>query len=222
MRQHPPVGPDDVLGESHRDPPRVVRFALSVRDWIADTPNVLDARPPIPPCCHFASSLPGGRLVLHGHGCRTRTVRGILTNDETPTLQELLARRYLFATCGVTSTVVPADVLPRKHFGVVTIARAFAVDGAIRQSLDAVYRSLNPARVRGLRCARLVLDAPLALRRPDVLPQRAPVALRVLLAPLRRAHCHDPRGPRRRRVAPDSSARRPRRLPPALMPIALF
>jgi hypothetical protein len=137
------------LGVSHRDPPRVVRFALAVKDWIANLPNVHDARPPITPCCHVASAPPGGHLVLHGHGLRPRTVRGVLTPDEAPTFHELLARRYRCTACGATSSVVPVDVLPRKHFGAVTIALAFALYGALRQSLDTVYRALNPTRVRG-------------------------------------------------------------------------
>ncbi len=76
-------------------------------------------------------------------------MRGVLAPDEAPTFHDLLARRYLCTACDATSTVVPADVLPRKHFGAVTIALAFALYGALRQSLDAVYHALNPTRVRG-------------------------------------------------------------------------
>lgn len=43
---------------------------------------------------------------------------------------------------------MPVDVLLRKHFGTVTIALAFILYGALRQSLDAVHRALNPSRVR--------------------------------------------------------------------------
>jgi hypothetical protein len=76
-------------------------------------------------------------------------VRGVLAPDGPPTFYEFLARRYRCTACDATSTVVPADVLPRKHFGAVTIALAFALYGALRQSLDAVYRALNPTRLRG-------------------------------------------------------------------------
>ena len=76
-------------------------------------------------------------------------MRGVLAPDEDPTFHEILARRYLCTACDVTSTVVPADVLPRKHFGAVTIALAFALYGALRKSLGAVYQALNPMRVRG-------------------------------------------------------------------------
>jgi hypothetical protein len=76
-------------------------------------------------------------------------VRGVLAPDEAPAFHELHARRYRCTACGATSTVVPTDVLPRKHFGALTIALAFALYGALRQSLDAVHRALNPTRVRG-------------------------------------------------------------------------
>jgi hypothetical protein len=57
-------------------------------------------------------------------------VIGVLAPDEPPTFHELLARRYRCTACDATSTVVPADVLPRKHFGALTIALAFAAIGA--------------------------------------------------------------------------------------------
>ena len=76
-------------------------------------------------------------------------MRGVLAHDEPPTFHEFLARRYRCTACNATLSVVPADVLPRKHFGAVTIALAFALYGVLRQSLDAVYRELNPTRVRG-------------------------------------------------------------------------
>ena len=60
-----------------------------------------------------------------------------------------LAEGLRCTACNATSTVVPADVLPRKHFGAVTIALAFALYGVLRQSLDTIYRALNPTRVRG-------------------------------------------------------------------------
>lgn len=75
-------------------------------------------------------------------------MRGVLAPDEPATFHELFARRYRCTACDATSTVVPADVLPRKHFGAVTIALAFALYGALRQSLDTVYRALNPTRIR--------------------------------------------------------------------------
>jgi hypothetical protein len=58
-------------------------------------------------------------------------------------------RRYRCTACGATCTVVPADVLPRKHFGAVTIALAMAFYGALRRSLRELYERLNPTRIRG-------------------------------------------------------------------------
>lgn len=139
--------------QGHRDEPRVVRFARPVKDWIASTPGVHDARPPITPCCGIASVPPGAPIVLHGHGLRGRTVRGVLDDGEPPTFHELRVRRYRCTACGATCTVVPADVLPRKHFGAVSVALALAFYGALERSLRAVYGALNPTTIRG-HCAR--------------------------------------------------------------------
>jgi hypothetical protein len=137
------------LEKSHRDSEGVLRFALVVKDWLAATPSVHDARPPVTPCCKRATAPPGAPLVLHGHGTRARTVRGVLAPDEPPAFHELRVRRYRCTACGATCTVVPADVLPRKHFGAVAIALAMALYGALRRSLREVYQRLNPARLRG-------------------------------------------------------------------------
>src|SRR5437764_1335332 len=106
-------------------------------------PSVHDARPPITPCCGVASMPPGAPLVLHGHGLRARTVRGVLAPDEDPDFHELRVRRYLCTACGATCTVVPVDVLPRKHFGALTVALALAFYGAMERSLREVYEALN-------------------------------------------------------------------------------
>ena len=163
----------------------------------------------------MASAPPGGPLVLHGHGLRPRTVRGVLAPDEPPTFHELLVRRYRCTACGATCTVVPADVLPRKHFGALTIALAFALYGALRQSLEAVYGALNPTRIRnyGARGWDSVLRwlSVVSILFPDVRPsppewssrrvaERAAMTLAALVAdeslpiPSRvaRAVCHPP------------------------------
>ena len=44
---------------------------------------------------------------------------------------------------------MPVDVLPRKHFGALTIAIAMALYGKLREALARVYERLNPTRIRG-------------------------------------------------------------------------
>lgn len=112
-------------------------------------PGVHDARPPITPCCKVASVPPAAAIVLHGHGTRSRTVRGVLAHGETPQFHELRVRRYRCTACGATCTVAPVDVLPRKHFGAVSIAMAFALYGVVHETLDEIWRLLNPSRIRG-------------------------------------------------------------------------
>ena len=87
--------------------------------------------------------------MLHGHGTRARTVRGVLAHDETPAFHEVRVRRYRCTACGATCTVVPVDVLPRKHFGALSVALAMALYGALERSLREVYDALNPTRIRG-------------------------------------------------------------------------
>lgn len=112
-------------------------------------PGVHDARPACCPSCGTASAPPGGPLGLHGHGTRERTVRGVLTPEEAPQFHTIHVRRYRCAHCGATCTVVPVDVVPRKHFGAVTIALALAWYGALQRSLQDVYVTLNPTKLRG-------------------------------------------------------------------------
>jgi len=112
-------------------------------------PTVDDARPPITPCCGVASAPPGKPLVLHGHGTRARMVLGCLAPETTPGFHGFRVRRYLCVLCGVTCTVAPLDVLPRKHFGAITIALALAMYGVLRETLAEIYDALNPSKTRG-------------------------------------------------------------------------
>jgi len=59
------------------------------------------------------------------------------------------ARRFRCVPCGRTCTVLPADVLPHKHFSALSIALAFAFYGLEGRSLREVYDALNPTALRG-------------------------------------------------------------------------
>lgn len=134
---------------SHRDTCRFFHFALPVKFWLVQPPDVHAARPATTPCCGLASAPPGGPLRLHGHGTRGRAVRGVLDHDGTPSVHQPRFRRYISTCCGVTCTVGPVDVLPYKRFGAVSVALALAYYGVLRESLQAVRARLNPVPQQG-------------------------------------------------------------------------
>ncbi len=76
-------------------------------------------------------------------------MRGVLDHGGTPSIHRPLLRRYISTCCGVTCTVGPADVLPYKRFGAVSIALALAYYGVLRDSLQAVRARLNPIPQQG-------------------------------------------------------------------------
>jgi len=127
----------------------LLRLTIPVNFWIDHPPDVHTARPAVTPGCGRAAAPPGGPLLLHGHGTRERVVRGVLAHDRSPAFHEVLLRRYRSTCCGVTCTVAPADVLPYKRFGAVSIALVLAYYGVLREALARVRERLNPIPQRG-------------------------------------------------------------------------
>ncbi len=128
---------------------RVLHLKIPVNFWIERTPDVHAARPTSTPCCGRAAAPPDGPLLLHGHGTRVRVVRGVLAHDGTPAFHEVLFRRYRSTCCGVTCTVAPADVIPYKRFGAVSIALVMAFFGVLGHSLATVRGRINPLPQQG-------------------------------------------------------------------------
>lgn len=128
---------------------RVLQGALGVNTWLASPPSIDDLRPARCPGCGAASRPLGATLNLHGHGLRSRQVRGPAGEGGAPDERVVLVRRYRCVRCKVVVTVVPADVLPRKHYGATAIALAIALFGPLGLSFARVRRAVSTWSTQG-------------------------------------------------------------------------
>lgn len=156
---------------------RIVHHRLVVKQWVASPPSVEEARPGACVACGAASRPTGGHLVLHGHGFRDRQVRGPVDADAVPTWIVVACRRYACTACGVTMTVVPRGIAPRRHYGHAAIAMALALWAIVGAPVAEIRRRVCawphshetpgqwPTLRRWARAARETLgDAGLALK----------------------------------------------------------
>jgi hypothetical protein len=123
--------------------------SLCVNAWLAHMPSVDEARPGCCPRCQSPSRPIGGAIGLHGHGLRTRQLRGPLTPTGPPTTIALDVRRYRCCACGAILTVIPRGMLPRRHFAGSAIAQALARYALANQSRREVRRHTSPWQIVG-------------------------------------------------------------------------
>jgi hypothetical protein len=105
---------------------------VELKDWLARMPSVDEARPSHCPGCGAASRPVGGPLVLYGHGCRERQVRGPLEPGGPPSVVTIRLRRYLCRACGAVATVAPRGTVCKRLYSAAAIALAlvlWAVEG---------------------------------------------------------------------------------------------
>ena len=95
----------------------------------------------------------GGRLGLHGHGTRERSLFGPLDPGHPPVMVDLQARRYRCVPCTAVLTVVPCSVLARRRYSAAAIAYALALWGLVLASAAEVRRQVNPAKIVGATAA---------------------------------------------------------------------
>ncbi len=76
-------------------------------------------------------------------------MRGPADEGAAPEERVVLVRRYRCVRCKVVVTVVPADVLPRKHYGATAIALAIALFGLLGLSFAQVRRAVSTWSTRG-------------------------------------------------------------------------
>lgn len=123
---------------------RLIRTAVGIKSWVAQTPSVDEVRPAQCAGCGAAGRPVGGRLVVHGHGLLQRQVRGVLDVDGEPGVVAIAVRRYACQRCGAVMTVVPAGMLARRQYSASSIALALHLWLAI---------GLSDRQVRGRICA---------------------------------------------------------------------
>jgi transposase len=122
----------------------LIRTAVAIKSWIAQTPSVDEVRPVRCAGCRAASRPVGGALNVHGQGLMQRQVRGVLEIDGEPRVYALAVRRYECQRCGAVMTVVPAGILARRQYSAQAIALSLHLWLAV---------GLSDRVVRGQMCA---------------------------------------------------------------------
>jgi len=137
-----------------RSSTRIVYAELDVNTWRARVPSADAVRPASCPCCGVASRPAGGRLVIHGHGVRTRDQWGPLSAASPPEVGEVVCRRYHCLACGAILLVVPRGVLRRRVYTAGAIALALALWGVEGLVPGEVRRRVSPWRIFGASAAQ--------------------------------------------------------------------
>lgn len=127
----------------------MIRSAVTIKSWIAQTPSVEEVRPAQCAGCGAASRPLGAPLVLHGQGLLRRQVRGVLEVDGAPGVVVLAVRRYECQRCGTVMTVVPAGVLARRQYSASSIALALYLWLVVGLSDRQARRRVCAWQVRG-------------------------------------------------------------------------
>lgn len=133
----------------YRSKGRLIRTAVTIKSWIAQTPSVDEVRPAHCAGCGAASQPVGGRLVVHGQGVMQRQVRGVLEVDAEPGVVVVAVRRYECQRCGAVMTVVPAGMLARRLYSASSIALALYLWVALGEPDRVVRERICAWRVRG-------------------------------------------------------------------------
>lgn len=105
----------------------ILRSGTPVKEWMEALPSVDRVRPGRCPRCGHAARQAGRPLGLHGHGARTRQLRGPLTATAPSKEFEIQLRRYRCQSCGATMSVGPAGVFTRRLFTAMAMGLALAL-----------------------------------------------------------------------------------------------
>lgn len=128
---------------------RIVYIGIDVKSWTTRLPTVDEVRPGRCLGCGAASRPVGGRIVLHGHGLRTRDQWGPVEVTAPPMVIEVLGRRYECQDCGVVILVVPGAILHRRLYSAAAIALALAAWSIEEQTPAEVRARVSPWRIVG-------------------------------------------------------------------------
>jgi len=128
---------------------RIVHIGIDVKSWTTRLPTVDEVRPGQCPICGEASRPAGGRIVLRGHGLRSRDQWGPVEATAPPAVIEVLGRRYECQACGAVLLVVPSGVLRRRLYSAGAIALALAIWSIEDQTPAEVRARVSPWRIVG-------------------------------------------------------------------------
>lgn len=127
-----------------------IEFPADVNSWKQGPPDVQAARPPRCVVCDAPGIDVDGKVVLHGHGLRERTLVSPLDAEGEPRSCDLLLRRYACQRCKAVLTVGPRGLVPWRRYSAMVIAVALWLWG-VRQLTDpAVRERTSPVADEGL------------------------------------------------------------------------
>ena len=145
-----PRRPGDPSKLKTRSTAKLSHHDLDVNYWAINVPDVEQARPSHCPGCEGSARKPTGRLRLQGHGLRTRTLWGRQEVEASPTLWEIVLRRYRCVDCGAVPTVAPRGVFTHFRYALGAIALALAWWAVVMLSPSEVRRRISPWPIVGL------------------------------------------------------------------------
>lgn len=130
------------MEKNPRATPRFAHFDLDVNSWQLSPPSVGAARPSCCPVCS-TPAIVDGRIILHGHGLRTRALRGPLEPGGEPCEIEVLVRRYQCQRCKVVTMVGPRGLTSRRYLTMVIVLALWLWSACeqARARLDASVRA---------------------------------------------------------------------------------
>jgi hypothetical protein len=91
----------------------------------------------------------GGRIIVQGHGKRSRQAWGPAAPHSPPELRKLDIRRYRCIRCLAVTTVVPSETLTKRLYTAAAIAWALALLGLSMLSPTAIRQLVSPWRILG-------------------------------------------------------------------------
>ena len=126
----------------------IVRSSIAVKSWLLEMPSVAAVRPACCPVCNAASTPFGGRIVVQGHGKRSRQGWGPVAPRTPPEILTLLVRRYRCIACRALTTVGPSETLTKRLYTASAIAWALALFGLL-MTPRAIRALVSPLRIWG-------------------------------------------------------------------------
>lgn len=126
----------------------IVHCSLTVDDFIdgKTLPTVDHLRPSSCPSCGQPGHGLGQSPTLVGHGSHVRHVRGASDRRDVVSIR---VRRFRCLRCGATTTVLPSQVYPRRHYSAPAILASLVRVVLQRQSTNSAREQLDGIRADG-------------------------------------------------------------------------
>ena len=121
-----------------------------VKTWMMAGPCVQTARPPRCVICDAPGVDANGKVILHGHGLRERTLLGPLDAGGEPKATRVVMQRYACQRCKAVLTVGPRGLLPWRRYSAMALALALWWWGVYQLTDPVVREQTSPVEDEGL------------------------------------------------------------------------